>query len=247
MDFSVTTLIVLLTGGLFAGFTSGFAGFGMGLVSAGFWFYILPASDVPPVIVLTTVIAQLVSLVTVRPSFDWSESRPFLVGGAIGVMPGVWALTMISPRVLKLTVGMLILIYCIWQLAPTAKTIIRDRMNSVANGIVGLSGGFLGGFAGLPAPIPLMWLQLHNRTNGQNRAIYQTFNLLILVFAAIILWFAGHLSESVVGTTIRVAPAVILGSYLGAKCYRKTSEKLFKLLVLGLLILSATVLVSTSI
>src|SRR3546814_5485682 len=83
------TLAFLLLGALAAGFVTGFAGFGTGLVASGFWFHVLPAALVPPMVVIASVTAQLISLAGLRPKFDWPRAAPFLIGGALGVPLGV--------------------------------------------------------------------------------------------------------------------------------------------------------------
>ena len=86
-----TSLAFLLSGALAAGFVTGFAGFGTGLVASGFWFHVLPAAVVPPLVVIATVTAQFVSLFTLRPKFDWAQAAPYLIGGALGVpLWGYW-------------------------------------------------------------------------------------------------------------------------------------------------------------
>src|SRR3546814_1693002 len=87
------TLAFLLLGALAAGFVTGFAGFGTGLVASGFWFHVLPAALVPPMVVIASVTAQLIPLAGLRPKFDWPRAAPFLIGGALGVPLGVAALT----------------------------------------------------------------------------------------------------------------------------------------------------------
>src|SRR3546814_498750 len=82
------TLAFLLLGALAAGFVTGFAGFGTGLVASGFWFHVLPAALVPPMVVIASVTAQLISLAGLRPKFDWPRAAPFLIGGALGVPLG---------------------------------------------------------------------------------------------------------------------------------------------------------------
>ena len=44
------SLAFVLIGALLAGFTTGFAGFGTGLVAAGLWFHALPTEMVPPLV-----------------------------------------------------------------------------------------------------------------------------------------------------------------------------------------------------
>ena len=71
----VQTLAIVVIGALVAGFTTGFAGFGTGLVASGLWFHALPAAMVPPLVALASVAAQLVGLVTVRKSFAYRQRR----------------------------------------------------------------------------------------------------------------------------------------------------------------------------
>ena len=95
------TLAIVIVGALLAGFTTGFAGFGTGLVASGIWFHALPAAMVPPLVALASVAAQMVGLVTVRKAFDWSRAKPYLAGGVIGVPLGVAALAAASPFLLQ--------------------------------------------------------------------------------------------------------------------------------------------------
>ena len=46
-----------------------------------------------PLVALSSVAAQLVGMITIRKAFNWRHVAPFLFGGAIGVPPGVAALT----------------------------------------------------------------------------------------------------------------------------------------------------------
>ena len=73
----LATVAIVVAGALVAGFTTGFAGFGTGLVASGFWFHVLPAAMVPPLVALASVAGQIVGVVTVRKAFDWARLRPF--------------------------------------------------------------------------------------------------------------------------------------------------------------------------
>ena len=74
--FSYPTLIIAILGALFAGFTSGFAGFGTALVASGVWLYVLPAPMVPPLTVILSVAGQIVSLATIRHAFAGAAPCP---------------------------------------------------------------------------------------------------------------------------------------------------------------------------
>src|SRR5215467_5772142 len=96
-SFDSATLVMVTVGALVAGFTTGFAGFGTGLVASGFWFHVLPAAMVPPLVALASVAGQIVGVVTVRKAFDWKRTMPFLIGGAIGIPLGIAALAAVRP------------------------------------------------------------------------------------------------------------------------------------------------------
>ena len=96
---------MVILGALIAGFTTGFAGFGTGLVASGLWFHALPAAMVPPLVALASVTAQVVGLVAVRKSFNWPRALPFLIGGLIGVPLGIAALAAASPFILRTSMG----------------------------------------------------------------------------------------------------------------------------------------------
>ncbi len=80
-------LTVVLLGALAAGFMTGFAGFGTGLVASGLWFHALPMPMVPPLVAQASVAAQSIGIITVRKAFDWNKAQPFLLGGLIGARP----------------------------------------------------------------------------------------------------------------------------------------------------------------
>ena len=179
-------LLVVLLGAFLAGFTTGFAGFGTGLVAAGFWFHALPAPLVPPVIALASVAAQLAGLATLPLAFAWRRLAPYLLGGAVGVPVGVLALRVAEPATLRFSVGAFLILYALTRLLRLTRLHIGRWGGRRADGVVGLGGGFLGGFAGLSAPLPLVWLQLRGASAPEQRAIYQPFNLIVLAMASTI-------------------------------------------------------------
>jgi hypothetical protein len=237
------TFTFLFIGAFGAGFVTGFAGFGTGLVASGFWFHVLPAYFVPPLIAMASVAAQLVSLVGLRPRFDWSAVAPYLVGGLAGVPLGVWALTQASPETLKLCIGVFLVLYALCQLSGLTRLGIGAWGGRPSDAAIGFGGGALGGFAGLSGPLPLIWLQLRGGPSAGQRAVYQPFNLLMLVMATASMAVAGRIDLPVLQALVIAIPATVLGSWLGTRLYRQASEATFRKVVLALLLISGTLLV----
>ena len=146
------TLLIVLLGAFIGGFTTGFAGFGTGLVSSGLWFHVLPAPFVPPLVALASVAAQIVGLISLRKSFEWRRVYPYLAGAVIGVPLGVWLLKLVSPDNLKLLIGVFLVIYAVYLLFFAKNLKLRNRGGKTSDGMIGAGGGFLGGFAGLSGP-----------------------------------------------------------------------------------------------
>ena len=239
--------VVVLAGALIAGFISGFAGFGTGLVASAFWFYALPAVMVPPLVALASVVSQTVGLMAVRASFAWHQATPYLIGGVIGVPFGILLLGLASPTMLRLTVGVLLVAYAAFQLSALARAGIGRWGGRLADSIVGIVGGTLGGFAGLSGAPPLIWLQLRGGQSATQRATYQPFNLIVLALAGFGMAISGHITKDVLVVTATAIPATLLGAWAGVQAYARMSDSAFRRLVLVLLLSSGIVLIGQAI
>jgi hypothetical protein len=242
----LSTVAVLVVGALFAGFAVGFAGFGTGLVASGIWLYAVPPAAVPPLVVLSSVAGQLVGLVTVRRAFDWTQTLPYLVGGVIGVPLGVAALAAASPFVIKAAVGGFLIAYSLYQLFHRANYEIGRWGGRIADTIVGVGGGLLGGFAGLSGPLPLIWLQLRGGPIDNQRAAYQPFNLIVLAFTAVVMAIDGQMTPEVLTVSLVSLPATLIGAAIGARVYVGVSVRSFQRVVLCLLLISGCVLIGST-
>lgn len=237
------TLAIVIFGALVAGFTTGFAGFGTGLVAAGLWFHALPAAMVPPLVALASVAAQGIGLITVRKAFNWRRAAPYLAGGAMGVPLGVAALAAASPFLLRSAIGAFLIAYAAYQLLLRRTRGIGAWGGKTADGAVGVGGGFLGGFAGLSGPLPLIWLQLRGGSTDSQRATYQPFNLVVLTLASIGMAISGQITSEVLWIALVCLPATLIGAWLGARIYVGVSAEVFQRVVLGLLLISGLILI----
>jgi uncharacterized membrane protein YfcA len=234
------SLSMVLAGAFVAGFVTGFAGFGTGLVSSGLWFHALPAPMVPPLVALASVAAQIVGLATVRKAFEWRRAMPYLIGGLAGVPLGVAALKFATPGILRLTVGGFLVAYAAFQLLGAGRLRIGAWGGRASDGAVGAGGGF----AGLSGPQPLVWLQMRGGTSAEQRATYQPFNLIVLVAASVGMSVSGAIDGGVLTVAALCLPVTVLGAWIGARFYTGVSEQAFRRIVLVLLLISGLILVA---
>lgn len=245
--FDPATIAMAGAGALIAGFTTGFAGFGTGLVASGLWFHALPAAIVPPLIAMSSAAAQLVGVTRNRNTFVWSAAAPYLIGGVLGIPLGTYLLTQAEPDLLRLSIGAFLVLYGAAQLTGLARLRIGSAGGRAADGGIGFGGGVLGGFAGLSGPLPLVWLQMRGGSSASHRAVYQPFNLAMSLLAVGSMSLAGQINLDVLSVAVICLPVTLLGAWIGTHTYTLVSEATFRRIIFALLMISGSILVMQSI
>ena len=241
----MSVALLILAGALLAGFVNGLAGFGTGLVALGLWLHAIDPLLAAPLVVVCSVIAQLLSLLTIRPTLSFSRLWPFLLGGVAGVPIGVMALDRIEVGTFRVAVGVFLVCYCAFTLLSRRLPVI-DWGGRPADGAVGLASGVLGGAAGLSGALPTVWCGLKGWGKAEQRAVYQPFNLAILSWALVSYALQGHLTAEVGRLTLICLPGTVLGVWLGVRAYGRIDDRQFRRIVLWLLLASGGVLTATN-
>ena len=247
----------MVLGAAAGGFVSGLAGFAFGLVSLGIWVWSIGPASAGPMVVFGSLLGQALSLRTVRHSLDLSRTLPFIAGGLLGVPAGVLLLHHIDPRGFKLTVGLILLVWCPAMLAAGNLPRVTVGFNFMvagresagwrwADAAVGWIGGVMGGLGGLTGPAPVLWCALRGWDRDVQRAVFQSFNLVMQTVTMVTYLATGTID----GTTVRllaiVAPAMVVPTLIGARLYRRFSDAAFRRLILILLTASGAVLVAST-
>lgn len=192
--------------------------------------------------VFGSLVGQLLSLGTVRQGLDPGRLLPFIAGGVIGVPIGVVLLRLIDPFGFKLAVGIILLIWC-----PTM-LLLRDLPRVTdggrwADAVVGWIGGVMGGLGGLTGPAPTLWCALRGWGRDAQRAVFQSFNLVMQVVTMAAYLATGTISAETAWLFAIVGPAMLVPTLIGARLYRRFSDAGFQRLVLLLLTASGALLV----
>ena len=240
------TYAILLAGALAGGFVSGLTGFGTALMALGIWLYVMPAAIAVPLVLICSVSAQLSTLPAMWKLLDFRLAWPFVVGGLIGMPVGTLLVARADPQIFKLSVGVMLLVF------PAALFFIQKPMafrfgGRLADAVVGLAGGILGGLAGLSGPLPILWASVRGWSKDQRRGVFQIFNGIVLGAALCLQIASGFVATEVFWLAPLALPGTFLGAWLGARTYRALSDRNFYDLVLGLLFLSGVSLVWSSI
>ena len=236
--------VLLFVGALAGGFVSGLAGFGTALMALGIWLYVLPPSAAVPLVLICSVVAQTATFPSMWKSFDLTLVWPFLIGGLFGVPIGTMLVAHADPNVFKMTVGILLLVFpaALYFSAPMAFAF----GGKIADGIVGFIGGILGALAGLSGPPPILWASIRGWGKDERRGVFQTFNWTVLFAALCLQTASGLVAREVIWLAVLAFPGTLLGSWIGARLYHALSDRNFRDIVLGMLVLSGATLVWNS-
>ncbi|WP_445657427.1 sulfite exporter TauE/SafE family protein [Achromobacter sp. NCFB-sbj8-Ac1-l] len=229
------TSTLLITGGALAGgLVSGLTGFGTGLTALPIWLLALPPALASPLVIICSVTSQLQTLPSIWHAIDLRRSAPFIAGGLMGVPVGVAALPYVSPRLFERGLGVILVTLCALLLLNGQVRLPRThpRISLVADGLVGLGGGLLGGIAGLSGPLPTLWAGLQGWTKDERRAVFQSFNLSILAVALAWQAVSGIVTAEVVSLAWQALPGTIVGSWLGRRFYHRINVVVFNRIVL---------------
>jgi uncharacterized protein len=237
---------VLSLGALAGGFVSGLAGFGTGLMALGIWLYVVPPSIAVPLVLICSIVAQTSTLPAIWRAIDFKLVWPFLVGGLAGVPLGTMLVAYADPRIFRLSVGALLLVFPI-ALYFHRKPMTLSFGGKAADTAIGFAGGILGGMAGLSGPVPILWASVRGWGKDERRGVFQIFNWTILSAALAVQATAGFITREIMWLGLLVLPTTVAGAWLGARTYHALSDDNFRDVVLGLLCLSGTALVWSSV
>ena len=239
MDF--TSLALFLIAAFIGGLTSGLSGFAMGLVVSGVWLHLITPSQNALLIALCGLVTQGSGIWRVRHAIKWQAVLPFIVGSGVGVAIGTLLLTTIDQNSVRLTIGVLLIVFSLYNLLRP-KIAVPEAGTPVAVG-VGVANGVIGGLTGLGGIAMAVWSQLRGGNKDAQRAIFQPVMFATFLMSAIAFGFVGSYTRETMTLYALALPALIAGIGCGIWLYGKLDDAAFRRVVLVLLFASGLSLV----
>src|SRR5262249_8871545 len=197
MDGTIVNVAIYLTATFAAALVTGVAGFAFGLVAAGVWLHILTPIQTATLIIASGLVVQGISVWKLRHALRWSRLWPFLLGAAFGVPLGVAILGWARPDYVRVTVGVVLVLYSTYSLARPAMKPVK-RGSATADAGVGFLNGILGGLTGLAGIFTTIWCGLCGWPKDEERAIFHAVGGTIFALSGF--WVGGHGVGSAVRT-----------------------------------------------
>lgn len=235
------TLGLFLAAAFFGGLTSGLSGFAMGLVVSGVWLHIITPTQNALLIVLCGLVTQGSGIWRVRHSMSWRTIMPFIIGGAIGIPVGTALLATVEAGALRITMGVLLIIYSLYGLLRPAIGPVQGSVPAEVG--VGIANGVIGGMTGLGGIAITIWCQLRGGPKDAQRAVFQPVMFMTFAMTAVSLAFANAYTIESMKLYALALPALIAGIWCGIKLYGKLDDAGFRRVILILLLASGISLV----
>jgi uncharacterized membrane protein YfcA len=236
------TVALLVLGALLGGFMSGLAGFGGGPVVLVLWLLVIEPKTAVPLLMVSAVAHQVLTMPLVWRTVSFTRLWPMVAGGLIGVPLGAQLLAILSPSAVRAVAGLFLVAYTAFRLAFVKELTISAK-GRWPDASAGLAAGIMSGLAGLPGPISTLWCGLRGWSKHEQRAVFQPFNLLMVLTSIAVFIGGGLVTGEVLHHALWCAPSLVAGVALGTPLYLRLSDRQFQTVVLVTMLLMGGILV----
>jgi uncharacterized protein len=228
---------------LLAGFVTGLTGFGLALISTPILLFVYEPRTV---IVLTTIFSIVINSAVVWDSRQEARRRlalALLIPALFGIVIGVEVLSFIDPDYVRLGVGVIVIFSALLLVRDIRLPEADTRWGTI---VAGSASGALSTSTGLAGPPIVLLLASRDLPKHEFRGTSALYFLPMSVIGLTVLAFRGLVEASEISLGLLLIPAAIGGKALGTAFLAHVSERAFRGLTLGLIILTGTLGVITA-
>jgi uncharacterized protein len=236
-------LLVALLSALLAGAVSGLTGFGLALISTPLLLFVY---DPRTVVVITAALSILINFAVVLDSWRDAQRRvviALLPPAFVGIVMGVEVLRVVNPLYIRLAVGVVVVFSALLLLRDIQLPGAETRWGTV---VAGWASGALSTSTGLAGPPIVLLLASRGLPKRVFRGSSALYFLVMSVAGLVILFYRGLFDSSDLQLMLALIPAAFLGKAIGTAMLKRTSEKTFRTITLGIVILTGTLGVATA-
>ncbi len=222
---------------LVAGFIRGYSGFGYSAIVIAASGLVMNPLNFVAVVVILEFSMSLQAWRGAGPSVDWKRVRSLMIGAAVGLPIGLWALSAIPEDAARAVISGYVLLMCGLLLAGF-------RLKSEARGTaVNIGAGVVSGLANAPGmgglPIAAFYAAQPMPAAVFRATLIAYFPLLDL-YSAPLYWWHGLVSWDTIWASLYALPLTILGNWLGGRHFFGTDPQEFRRFAIILLAVLAT-------
>jgi uncharacterized protein len=236
-------LLVALFSALLAGAVSGLTGFGLALISVPLLLFVYEPRTV---IVITAVLSVIINLAVVWDSWRDADQRivvALLPSALVGVIVGTEVLRTVDPDYIRLGVGIVVVFSALLLLRDVRLPGAGTRWGTV---VAGSTSGALSTSTGLAGPPIVLLLASRGFPKRAFRGSSALYFLAMSLVGLAVLYIRGIFGADHVPLALALIPAAFLGKAIGTAMLKRISEGAFRVVTLGIVILTGTLGVATA-
>lgn len=244
------TLALLGLGTLGGAIVQGATGFGFAIVAAPLFLIAMNSHAALQVLVVVHLVQTVMMLGGIWALVPLRMLKLLVAGALVGSPLGLVVFMRLDVDALKLTVGVLILLFTALLIAREAGWLGRRSPDRIADGegrdaapsplacLTGAVSGAMTALLVMPGPPLMLYLSHRPLSHTHARALAVAFFGLCYLFVTALNTFWAGMGEGVWWLALGLSPVVYLGTWLGIRLSRYLTQGAFRIAVLALLVLS---------
>jgi uncharacterized membrane protein YfcA len=241
--FDPVSYLILSAGVFFGAVVSGLVGFAFSAVAGSILLHVLPPTEAVPLMMACSIVTQAVSLVALRGTVEWRGSPWLIASGALGILPALYLLHHIDPRIFRIGFGAFLAVYAGYMLLRPVVISRQGAPGRLRHAVIGFGGGLIGGLTAMPGALPTMWCELRGMPKDQQRGFVQPYIMAMQLFALALMFSHNRLSIQALNNLMFSLPALGAGAALGVILFRRIGDAVFRHIVLAVLLFAGLALV----
>ncbi len=237
------SFLVALLAALLAGAVSGLTGFGLALISVPLFLLVY---DPTTVVVIGAVLSVAINLAVVYDSWRAAEGRlvlALLPPALLGLLVGVEVLAVVDPRYIRLAVGVVVVFSALLLLREIELPKADTWLGTV---VAGSTSGALSTSTGLAGPPIVLLFASRGLPKHAFRGSSALYFLVLSVVGIAALLYRGLMTGEHVPLALALVPAAFAGKLLGTALLARFSDRAFRALTLGVVIVTGSLGAATA-
>ncbi|MEZ5752365.1 MAG: sulfite exporter TauE/SafE family protein [Paracoccaceae bacterium] len=196
-----------------AAFVRGYSGFGYPVLVVAAGALVTNPLALVPMAVLGDLVLCIQHARAARPDVRWPVVGRLALGAAVGLLPGVWILSLVDETTARVFIGVMVLLACAVMLSGW--TLPKGAGPAATLGMGAVSG--IAAPAGVAGPPAVMLVAALGLEPLAFRATLLAYFVALDTMTFGQFWLAGQVDATVLGLTALSVPLVVIGSALGAR------------------------------
>lgn len=216
----------------FAAMIQGVTSFGFSLIAVPLLALLMPLDIIVPMLVLFSLILNILVYSKIDGHINKKQIAILIFCGLISIPIGIYGLSVVDDKIIKLVVGLIIVVSA---LAMQFGFKVTFKRQNIAYGLTGFLSGILNGASSLSGPPVILLLSNEGADKNNFRKTLATYFMTLNLFSIPMFLLSGFLTGEVMLDSIKLFPALLVGTLLGIKLGDKIPDGIFRKITLVLI------------